>query len=321
MKKKKIVSIVGPTACGKTSFALKIARDVLLENNVHNYSGVDLISVDSRQVYKGLEILTGADIPENFVKMTVNTVFDFDFFKHEDLDISLYGVSIINYDQPWSVAHFKSFATKIILQSFKHNRLPILIGGTGLYHQHLFNIDENLFVPPNQKIREQANEMTVLELQQWLLRIGKEKFESMNNSDINNPRRIIRAIEILVGIPGERVDEVLPKSVEKIIFGMQEKLEKIENKIRERVIQRFDQSVVEVTQLLQVCKTNNLPVCSTLGVSDIHDFLDGKVNKHTCQLNWALHEYQYAKRQVTWFKKQPDIIWLDDGQKKQYTFK
>lgn len=321
MENKKIVSIVGPTASGKTSFALKVASDVLQGKRKYNYTGVDLISVDSRQVYKGLEILTGADVPENFEKVTADSTYDFDFFKHKNLDVILHGVSIIELNQEWSVAHFKNFATKIILQSFEQNRLPILIGGTGLYHQHLFNTDENLFVPPNQEIREKAHNMSVQELQQWLLETDKEKLESMNNSDMNNPRRLTRAIEILAGIP-ETIDvESLPTEVERVTFGMQEKLEELESKIKERVIQRFDQGAVsEVERLLQVCKTNNFPVCSTLGVSDIRDFLDGKVSEEVCKDNWALHEFQYAKRQLTWFNKQQDIIWLDSVQKKQYNF-
>ena len=127
---KKIIYIIKATASGKTSFALDVAKKIL-DNNLskslieklgldidNNYLGVDLISVDSRQVYKGLEILSGADVSEDFEE--ANTRADYRYFKHKNLNIFLHGVSIIDLQEEWSVAHFKDFATKVILNSFKN---------------------------------------------------------------------------------------------------------------------------------------------------------------------------------------------------------
>lgn len=314
---KKIISIVGPTASGKTSYALDAAHKVLQNNfkSYENYSGVDLISVDSRQVYKDLEILSGADIPENFELVVNESVVGsdkselklFKFFKHKDLEITLHGVSIINLDDEWSVAHFKDFATKIILNSFKNNRLPILVGGTGLYHKHLFQKDQNLYVPPNDELRAKANKMTLHELQAWLKKVNQVKLEKMNNSDINNPRRLIRAIEISLGTPELNNDLSLPDDVEleTIVVGVE--LEKLKEKILARVKERFAQGALdEVKNLLKVCEQKDLPVCSTLGVGDIKNYLLGNTSKEDCINNWSLHEYQYSKRQLTWFKKQAE---------------
>jgi tRNA dimethylallyltransferase len=336
---KKIISVVGPTATGKTSFALQIAFTALKNNNestTHQYSGVDLISVDSRQVYKGLEILSGADVPQNFELLTSDLNdhtqnSKFPFFQHNKLSISLHGISIINLDQEWSVAHFKDFATKIILNSFKHNRLPILVGGTGLYHEHLFNLDKNLYVPPNNDLRTKAKNLTLIELQNWLEEVNSEKFSKLNNSDINNPRRLVRAIEISVGVPDVEseinLDESLPKDIKIEKIGMDLSLKEIEQKITLRVEERFNGGVIqEVKSLIKKCVAvgiddhlKDLPVCSTLGVSDLCEFLNTTLSATECKEKWSLHEFQYAKRQLTWFKKQSDVIWLDAIQKNKYT--
>ncbi len=325
----RIVAVVGPTASGKTAFALQLATQAL--EAPHNYSGVDLISVDSRQVYMGLEILSGADIPENFSLVETQAGR---YYKHKSLDITLLGVSIIGLDQEWSVTHFKDFATEIILNSFKNNRLPILVGGTGLYHQHLFNTDSSLYIPPNQDVRRKAANSSVSELSEWLFKIAPETLVDMSDSDVDNPRRLVRAIEktlwkkryFVNEVSSEKPASVVPENLlassEVIVFGLQISLEEIKEKITQRVTERFKQGAInEVKNLLQVCQKNDAPACSTLGVQDISELLLGVTTQEECQKKWALHEFQYAKRQLTWFKKQENIIWLDDLQKKQYTFK
>ncbi|GIK83582.1 MAG: tRNA dimethylallyltransferase [Patescibacteria group bacterium] len=318
----KIVSVVGPTASGKTHFALKIAQQALNALNEIRFSGIDIISVDSRQVYKGLEILTGADIPNGFEQVAAHGNFEFPYFRNTSLPISLHGISIIDFKQEWSVAHFKDFATKIILNSFENNRLPILVGGTGLYHQYLFSSDSNLYVPPNARVRKAAVHLGLNELQHWLEKVAAKKLAEMNNSDRNNPRRLVRAIEIALGAPNTTQTLSLPANHWREMYGMNVPLEQLQSNIVLRVKERFrNGAITEVKTLLQACEKQDLPICSTLGVGDISDFLSGKSSEKECQENWALHEFQYAKRQLTWFQKQKDIIWLDDLQKKQYTFR
>ena len=314
-----IIAVVGPTASGKTGFALKIAQRFLTQHSKSNYSGVDLISVDSRQIYQGLEILSGADVPDYFSRVPSNEVDNFAYYKHKTAPITLHGISIINFDQDWSVAHFKDFATQIICNSFRNNRLVILVGGTGLYHQHLFSTDSNLYIPPNQKVRAAAEEMSLGELQKWLETIHKEKFLSLNNSDKNNPRRLVRAIEIATGTSTDETAQ-LPENITVTTYGMQLSLAEVEQKIMQRVEQRFCTGVVsEAENLSKICLIKDLTVCSTLGLQELTDFIAGRIDAEQCKVNWALREYQYAKRQLTWFKRRTDIIWLDDLQKKQYT--
>ena len=325
----KIITVVGPTASGKTSFALQLAFQAL--NAPHNYRGVDLISVDSRQVYRGLEILSGADIPENF---SLIETANFSYYKHQNLDITLHGVCIINSNEEWSVIHFKDFATEVILDSFENNRLPILVGGTGLYHQHLFNTDSSLYIPPNMDVRRKAANLSVSELGEWLFKIAPEALVQMSDSDVDNPRRLVRAIEktvwrkryfihdIFFEELASKVSKGLLTTSEIVTLGLQMPLELVKEKITKRVVQRIEQGAVsEVKNLVQKCKKNEAPVRSTLGVQEVFELLSGMITQEECQKKWALRELQYAKRQLTWFKKQQNVTWLDDLQKKQYTLR
>jgi tRNA dimethylallyltransferase len=320
---KKILAIVGPTASGKTAFALKIAQQVLKSQ----YTGVDIISVDSRQVYRGLAVVTGADVPQDFKKINSDENFEYPYFQHSKFKINLHGISIIGVDGEWSLAHFKNFAIKIILNSINHNRLPILVGGTGLYHQQLFSKDEKLFISPNLEVRKKSQKLSVMELQDWLKKINSQKYLNLNHSDQNNPRRLIRAIEIELNSHVQSIQQnnqqnsQLPENLEITTLCLNLPLEEMKAKILKRVQMRFNSGAVdEVKKLLKMCRQQKLPVCSTLGVADILDYLENQVTTQECQENWALHEYQYAKRQLTWYKKQ-NCIWLDDLEKKQYTFK
>ena len=334
---KTLISILGPTAAGKTSFALKLAEQALeLKNpttNIAVFSGVDLISADSRQIYKGLEILSGADVPESFKQVFPNNknrqwkLLEFPFFEKIGIGtnnakstVCFHGVSILDLTDEWSLAHFKNFAINITKNSFANNRLPIIVGGTNLYIKHLFNLDDNLYISPISEVRDKAKNMQVKELQHWLKSISPEKLSKMNNSDVNNPRRLVRAIEISVG--KSEVDKVLnlPDGIRNFKIGLISDLDSILTKINKRVIDRFENGAInEVEKLNKICEKNNLGVCSTLGVSDINSYLGKEIDQKECLENWVLHEFQYAKRQLVWLKKERDVIWLDDLAKSSYT--
>lgn len=298
----RIMSVVGPTATGKTKRALKIARKKL---ELGETSGVDLISVDSRQVYQGLEILTGADVPEGFDKKN-------QYFANVDEPIRIFGISIIHPKQEWSVAHFQQYARAIMLDSWKQNRLPILVGGTGLYHQELFRQDDALHVSPNANVRRQAEAMSLEELQNWLKKIDSARFDQMNHSDQSNSRRLIRAIEISITSrksgkksqeKSEAAIDIDWSDIKPEVIMVTAPLETIRKKIAKRVKERFKSGAIdEVKWLLSLDLSPSLPVFSTLGVPEISRYVNGELSTEQCQELWTLHEFQYAKRQVTWWK-------------------
>ena len=349
-----IYSVVGPTASGKTEKALALV-DELLTNNCHpklvsgslsDIEGVNLISVDSRQVYRGLEITTGADVPSEFTP-SVDRVFPYPFFKHQTKPINLHGIGVVDVTSEWSVSHFLDLATQIIDWSIKHNWAVILVGGTGLYHRQLrwlLEGKELVDVPPNKEIREKAEKMSVRQLQDWLKELDEVRFAKMNRSDRNNPRRLVRAIEIAGSslelkikneklkvsllrrrrshpelVSGSLVGGLRDSERPRLRLGLQndiklgwqvvkvfpKDMKVLAEKIRKRVVKRLEQGALkEVKNLLKLNLDPKGQVMTTLGVPEMRQFLEGRVSKEELVDLWSLHEIQYAKRQLTWWRKQ-----------------
>lgn len=304
------LAIVGTTATGKTQLALKLAIDLI---DSGQQSGVDLISVDSRQVYKGLEVLTGADIPKGWQHST-NPALPNPFFIHPNKKIALHGISIRELTDDWSLGQFVQFARRIMLWSWSNSRLPILVGGTGLYHRHLFSDDTTPQIPQNSIIRHKAENMLVEDIQLWLAEIDPGRLDQMNESDRENPRRLIRAIEVETWLKQHKVSstvgfkpsdsDVVWCQVENQVELLSAPLELIKKRIIQRVEKRFASGAIqEVENLLKHKLPASAPVLTTLGVPEIRSFLNGEISAENCQKLWALHEFQYAKRQLTWWKK------------------
>ena len=291
----RVISIVGPTAVGKTAFALQLAKVALVQKK---YAGVDLISADSRQVYRGLEIVSGADVPDDLPYET-----------------TLSGVGLINPDQEWSVSHFQQYAQLIIERAFFHRRLPIIVGGTGLYHDRLFETDSQLHVGPNQEIRTKAEAMSVEQLQQWMQEVDPERFGKMNHSDQHNPRRLVRALEITLAAKPLTNKSTSEQKISHVYVGLIDDLEKIEQKIRKRVEERFKHGAVgEVERLVKTYTDRSLPAFSATGLREIEDYLEQAITEEECLEKWSLREFQYAKRQLTWWKNK-NVKWFDINEK------
>lgn len=311
-----ILSILGPTAVGKTQFAFDLIDVIPAEAGIQ---GFDIISADSRQVYRDIPVISGADLDDKW------QIVNGEYFKKDN--VKVYGVSILEANEDWSVAHFVDFARKIIKSSLKNNRLVLVVGGTGLYHQQLFEPSESLGIKPDKKLREKLDKLSLEDLQKKLKKLDLNKFESLNNSDKNNPRRLVRAIEI-VSSPSPRLadgrgGQACPPSrgsgagvgvrlkVERVCLV--DSLQNIQSKIKTRVEQRFEGGVKEVGKLRLKNRGTRAKhdtrqgispqLLSATGVQEIWDYLDAKLSKQECLEKWALREFQYAKRQLTWLKK------------------
>lgn len=305
IKKNQIASIVGATATGKTAFALQLAK--LLLSDKH-YQKIHLLSADSRQVYCDLENLTGADVPSDFTKHKTEQ-FDYSFFQNEDENIFLHGVSIIKPTEEWSVAHFQQLFANI-KNNLVENDFLLVVGGTGFYQQQVLETAENIYIPQNHSLRENLEKLSVTELQNELSELDKIKLQSMNNSDLNNPRRLIRAIEIIhfttkhPNFLTKQSTNILP------IFYLQINKETREQKIRQRVTERFELAKAEVDEQLKLGQSNTLAASST-GFAELSKFIQGEIDQTTCLELWQTAEIQYAKRQDTWWKKRPNLISID----------
>ncbi len=307
IKDNQIVSVVGATASGKTAFALDLAASVLKSGA---YQKVHLLSADSRQVYQGLENLTGADVPADFT-VTHDKQFALPFFANHDQTICLHGVAIIKPNEEWSVMHFQQLFENVKknLNTKGTKGFLIVVGGTGFYQQQILETAGSLFVPQNLALRQDLAKLSVKELQNQLQTVDVEKYQKMNNSDVNNPRRLVRAIEIAWF--QQQTHLTLTKKTHRKnipIFYLQIPKVAREAKIKKRVEQRFALAKAEVAQQLQKQLDLQSLACTSTGFMELKNFIEGKIDQATCLQLWQTAEIQYAKRQDTWWKKKTCII-------------
>lgn len=307
----KLTIICGPTAIGKTTFALSMAKKY----------GVDLISVDSRQVYKGMNIGTGKDLPKDshFFRVSQftagNDTYDVGYYLIEDVKLWLYDIA--KPTQSVSSAVFKQAFDLVLKQINLQENPPILIGGTGYYLKSIINPPETMTIPPNQQLRDSCKTSTVSELQQQLKKINNSYFVRMNHSDQNNPHRLIRAIEI------SSSKKPLIKNPQLYdVFGicLTAPLEIISSRISERVLTRVNQDFATEISILkkEYPLFKHSQASNSLGYQEWDGYLSGKWTEEEAINQWINTEVSYAKRQLTWFKKQPNLIWFDITEKTWY---
>lgn len=298
------ISLVGQTATGKTAHALRIAENWLEKNPQKK---VCLISADSKQVFAELPILTGADIPTDY-QQTSRSETLYPFLRHNSLNIEIHGVSCVSGNQEWSVGHFYRLVENLV--HTQPESFFIVVGGTGLYHQQIFNPAETLFITPNEILRAELEQLPLEQLQEKLKEENEEKWSAMNHSDQNNPRRLIRAIEVERAKNEEDApfEKKLPLLEPAHQIGLTGK--DVETKIHERVLKRLEQGVLEeVKNFEEKYPEPNLIAKSALGYQEILQFLAGSIQKEALISLWTTAEIHYSKRQTTWWKKQKSVEW------------
>lgn len=296
---RKILIICGPTATGKTAIALKLAK---------KYNG-EIVSADSRQIFIGLNALTGKDLPGKIKRQRSNVRIKYrsktyqpEFYKINGNRLWMYDV--VEPGEDFSVAHYQVLANGIVKDILVRGKLPILVGGTGLYLKS-FTTDLSLVnIPPDPDLRSKLSEFNVNDLQEELRLIDSLKWGQMNNSDRNNPRRLVRAIEIAHWIKKHKENKRnKPLKSDVLWIGLSGPREVLKQKISEKIVKRWRNAVSEIKALKKDP--------AILGVVPVRDYLSRRLTKAEALSAWITGEYRYAKRQVTWFKKQPGINWFD----------
>ncbi len=301
---KKVVIISGPTATGKTSLALKLAKQ---------FNG-ELISADSRQVYKDMDIVTGKDLPNGvkFEKKHIN-ISNLNIGTYDFGGIPVWGLDLVYPDQEFSISHFYKFIKKILNDVFHRGKLPIIVGGTGFYIKSLWQTPSTFDIPPNCSLRNSLALYSVDQLQNQLKSIDNKKFVNMNYSDKHNPRRLIRAIEVaefnLINSNNikKNINNEDRLKLDLLHFNLFTDISTIEKNIKQRVLFRFNNGAVNETKNILNKYNPNLKSMSALGYKEIQSFIKKEINKMQLINLWSLHEFQYAKRQITWFKKVKNI--------------
>ncbi len=307
-----MIIITGQTATGKTKLALELAK---------KYNG-ELINFDSRQIYQYLDIITGKDMPKNSEFIVQNSElknkYSIGYYElpttNYQLRTKLWLYDVVTPNQYFSSFDFVKLVTPIIANIKKRGKTPILVGGTYLYLKHLlYGFDDNNS-PPDFKLREKLNNRSVKELQDILTKLDVQSINRLNNSDFNNPRRLIRKIEILKS-PTKTVlnKTVFIKGVPEIFIGLKYKdKSKLRQAIEKRVEERLKNGAIdEVKKLFQMGYKETDPGIKTIGYQQIIKYLNKQMTEKQAIEDWINKEVQYAKRQLTFMKKDKNIKWRE----------
>jgi len=280
-KKNKILVVLGPTASGKSDMAVVLAKKF----------GGEVISADSRQVYRGLDIGSG--------KIT----------KREMKGVPHYLLDVASPKRAFSVAEFKCLAEKKIEDILKRGKIPIICGGTGFYIQAI--VDDLVFpeVPPNKELREKLTKKTTAELFKMLKKKDPRRAKEI---DSKNPHRLIRAIEIAATIGKvPYLDVGRPNKYDVLQIGIKTDDEKLKERIYTRLLVRMRTGMIaEVRHLHERGLAWKRMEALGLEYRYLSRYLRDKITKDEMieQLNTATR--QFAKRQKTWFKRDKRIKWF-----------
>lgn len=309
----KVIVITGTTATGKTGKAFDLAQK----------NHAEIINCDSRQIYKYLDIVTGKDIGK---KSKLNLRYSkngFDIGYHTFSNCKIWLYDILSPKLPFSSFNYFTVADFLVRKFFESKKNIVIVGGTYLYLQSLlYGLQKQLF-PPNPTIRRSLADETVASLQNKLKNISQKLFQSLNNSEKNNPQRLIRKIELaasgynenlvtsnIIGQPFERYKQI---NFEFEYIGLRfKKRENLVSKVRRRVMERIAQGAIEEVKILKKEGfTRKDPGLKTIGYQQIYDFLDNNISEEKMKDVWVNKEIQYAKRQITFMKKDKNISWQD----------
>ena len=288
----KLLVICGPTATGKTALAIKLAK---------KFDG-EIVSADSRQVYKGMDIGMGKEWG----------------------DVPIHGYDLVDPRREFSVSKYLKFARKILKDIWRRGKLPILVGGTGLYIKGVIDGIPTVEVPRNNELRKRLEEKSADELFESLSQLDAVRAGSMNSSDRKNPRRLVRAIEVAQWNLGHGVkcltsDILHPTSV--LVIGLTAAKEPLNKRIEDRVGERVKAGIKkEIESLLKNGVSWDDQSMMSFGYRQYRDFFEGEVPEEVVVSEWTREEQKYVKRQMTWFKKDKRVGWFDifevDYQKK-----
>jgi tRNA dimethylallyltransferase len=281
-----IIVIVGPTASGKSDLAISVARKL----------GGEIISADSRQVYKGLDIGTG--------KVT----------KKEQRLTKHYLLDVVSPKKVFTADDFKKQGTKALGQILKKKKLPIIVGGTGFYIDVLLNRAVAAPVPPNLRLRSQLERKSNEELYVQLEKLDPQRAK---NIDAHNKRRLIRALEIII-TTGQPVPKIgISESPYAITWiGINPLRKNLDDNIRARLEKRLKQGMIgEVKKILKSGVSYQRLEDLGLEYRYIAKFLKGEITKEELLNQLYVEIRKYSKRQLTWFKKNKNIKWFKDSAK------
>lgn len=283
----KILAIVGPTATGKSDLAVLLAK---------KFNG-EIVSADSRQVYKGMDLGSG-----KISKKEMQGI------KHYLLDVASPKAASYN------VTKFKAASEKAISHILKAGKLPIICGGTGFWVDALCKNQVFSEVPPNKALRLKLSKQSAEKLFSML---SKQDPKRAQNIDPKNKRRLIRALEIIKESKGPAYSNLEnPAKYKTLYIGLDMPTEKLMQKISKRLDLRLKKGMIKEIQGLHK-QGVSWKTLENFGLEYrfVAEFLQGKISKEQMKELLLIAVKKYAKRQRTWFKRNKEIFWLDPNKK------
>lgn len=287
-----IIIVVGPTSSGKSELAVKIAKSMRDEH----YSGGAVISADSRQVYRGMDIGTG------------KVAGAFDKSGHYMYKgVCHYGIDIADPKRQYSAVQFQKYARKAIREIQQAGLIPIICGGTAHWIDAVVYDQEFPQVKPNAKLRKELEKLSVAEMFAKLQKLDPERASEI---DAHNPRRLVRALEIVIGSgqPVPKLKQESPYDAQWIRISVEPKI--LEQKIHRRLKQRIQQGMLkEVASLHKQGLSWKRLESFGLEYKFCALQLQGKLTSDEMFEQLFRAHLQYVKRQLTWWKRNKDIHW------------
>ncbi len=281
--KPKVIVILGPTSSGKTEMSIKLAKQ---------WNGV-IISADSRQFYRGMDIATA--------KTT----------KEQRGGIPHYMIDIANPDQDFNLSLYQTTVYNLLHTINRWNWLrprkvvPFIVGGTGLYIQAIVDGYQLPRIAPDLKLREIAEKKSITTLAREL-----KKLDPKTTVDLKNKRRMVRAIEVLKS-GGKLEKKFTPPNFDFLQIGIRRPPNELNQRIHQKIHQMQDSGVVKETKaLIEKGYDFNKPAFSALGYQHIRDYLKGKFSLAKALELMESDTKKFAKRQMTWFKRDERIHWV-----------
>ena len=277
-----LIVIVGPTASGKTSLAINLAE----------IYGGEIICADSRTVYKDMDIGTAKPSYEDCQR------------------VPHWGIDLIYPYEYFSAAEFKQYALKKIEDIRSRNKIPFLVGGTGLYIDAIV-FDYKFGNKSDVKKRTLLEKLTIEELWEYC---SKNNIELPDN--YNNKRYVIRCIE-QGGINNNRKVEINNNS---IVVGISTDRDNLRKRIKDRIEQFFDNNVVEEARILgKIYGWDNRAMSGNI-YPILHKYIDNEISIEEAKLEIFYRDWHLAKRQMTWFRRNKNIEWLELNQVPSYIY-
>ncbi|GFR74643.1 tRNA dimethylallyltransferase [Elysia marginata] len=284
-KTKQIIAVLGPTAVGKTQFSIELAR----------FLNTEIISADSRQFYKEMSIGTAVPTKEDLQKVPHH------FIQH------------ISIQQVYTAGDYQQEALQTLEKLFEQHNTLILTGGSGLYIDALlYGLDTFPEVDPTirKNLNAQFQKEGIAPLQEQLGHLDLETFAQI---DIQNPRRLIRALEVCIGtgVPFssfKKKPDKTKRNFQILKIGIKLQRETLYKNIDSRVLKMMENGLVEEARRLYPMRQIN--ALQTVGYKELFRHFDGDISLIQAIEDIQKNTRRYAKRQLTWLRKKPDINWI-----------